>query len=191
MDIRAKQGGSAIVYGIVSVLLAIGVIGAVYAVQKRANGEQIGPMEIASQLNPTRDENSTEQSANEQSSNEQSSNEETEKQKAAEEQARNEQQTAAEEKAQQQRREAAAEARKQEAEEKRAAEQKAAEQQKREESAPSAAGASDSQQMPPTGGPSALPQTGPADLVVGAFVLLVLGYSVIKFSFSQAYVNGR
>lgn len=188
MNKRANQGGSAVVYGIIGILLVLGVIGAVYAVQKRADGGQVAPMDIAAQLDPSKQKEDKEKAAREQAAKEESS-----QQKSSEEQSVAEQQAAEEKKAQQQRREAAAEeARQQEATEKKAAEQKAEQQRIAAEKTPDAPTAQTApQQMPTTGGPASLPKTGPADLVMGAFVLLVLGFSIVKYSFSHKFVTGR
>lgn len=192
MNTRANQGGSAVVYIIVSVLLALGVIGAVYAVQQRASGEQIAPMDIAATLNPG-DEKKAEKDSADQQTNEQTQSNDAADKKSAEEQAAQEQQAAEEKKAEQQRQAAADEARQQE--EKQAAEQKATQQQAAEEkatddSAPVAQPASP-EQMPNTGGPATLPQTGPSDYLFGGLALGALVLSILKYSFSHRFVTGR
>lgn len=192
MNTRANQGGSAVVYIIVSVLLALGVIGAVYAVQQRANGEQIAPMDIAANLTPDDNKDTSDKQA-EKKADEQANNNDAADKKAAEEQAAKEQQAAEEKKAEQQRQAAADEARQQE--EKSAAEQKAAEQRAAEEKAsddptPTAQPTSP-EQMPNTGGPAALPQTGPSDYLFGGLALGALVLSILKYSLSHRFVTGR
>ena len=200
MNTRANQGGSAIVYGIISVILALAVVGAVYAVQKRADNEATGPMEIASNLNPFSDngeENTSPNTDNDSSegqsdvnSNNQAADEEADKQRAAEEKAAKDKQAAEEKKAEEQRQAAAAEAR----EEREQAAQREQEEAATDDEAQPVAG----QQMPPTGGPSQtasspeqLPQTGPVDYVAGGLALTALTVSIFKFAFSHRYVTGR
>ena len=95
---RANQGGSIVVYAIVSVILALATVGGVYAIQQRASGGQVGPMIAVNQ--PEKQQSQNTEAEQKQAEDKKAEEEAVKKQQAAEEEkAKRHQQEAAQQKA--------------------------------------------------------------------------------------------
>jgi len=188
MNQRTNQGGSVVVYSIVGLVLALAAVGSIYAVQQRADGEQIGPMVAVQQ--DEKEQKPAENQPSEQKTDEakQQSEQKAAEEKKAQEEAAVKQQAAEEEKAKRQQQEAAQQkATEQKAAELKAAQQRAADEKKAQEQQ-RAAGAAPAPAQTPT---QPLPQTGPADMAFAGAVLAILSIAIIRYAFSHKFVTGK